>query len=99
MIIFPASDSFFFIVLHLKALRSTRSICALCAYLEFLHGLAQLLGRLVCEVSLQVVLLGLVDPLLHLLHLLPQSHRLIEAAFQGRLLCIGLEGNRAGVFR
>lgn len=60
-------------------------------HLELLHGLAELFGRLVCEVSLQGVFLSLVDPLLHLLHLLPQSHRLIEASFQSRLLSVGLE--------
>lgn len=39
--------------------------------LQLLHGFAQLLWSLVGEVSLQVVFFSLVDPLLHLLHLLP----------------------------
>lgn len=60
-------------------------------HLELLDCLVQLFRGFVCEVSLQVVFLSLVDPLLHLLHLLPQSHGLIEATFKSRLLGIGLQ--------
>lgn len=60
-------------------------------HLELLDSLAQLFWGFVREVSLQVVFLSLVDPLLHLLHLLPQSHGLIEATFKSRLLGIGLQ--------
>lgn len=59
-------------------------------HLELLNSLAQLFRGFVCEVSLQIVFLSLVDPLLHLLHLFPQSHGLIQATFQSRLLGIGL---------
>ena len=60
-------------------------------HLELLDSLVQLFGAFVCEVSLQVVFLSLVDPLLHLVHLLPQSHGLIETTFKSRLLGIGLQ--------
>lgn len=63
-------------------------------HLELLDCLPQLLRRLVCEVSLQIVFLGLVYPFLHFLHLLPQRHGLVKAPFQGRLLCIGLHRAR-----